>query len=256
MKILITGAAGGFAYLTALTLAQRKHFVYLTCHTLKEVKYVKEKTKGYKNIEVLKIDITNDEDRKKVLSLDIDCLWNNAAIGQGGSLLEANMDRVKQNFEVNVFSTLKLTQMVLKKMVEKNKGRIIVTSSMARYTATPFISFYAATKASESLIIRALQRELFLIKSKVKVVLIEPGLYCTGFNHLVLDSKYDGGKYFKSIRKPVHVIENLAFKLLEKKNFDSIVIKVVRAVEDKNPKKVYRAPFIQTKLIKLYSIFE
>ena len=256
MRILITGAAGGFAYLTALTLAERGHFVYLTCHTGKEVKYVKEKVKGYKNIEVLKIDIVNEEDRLKVVNLDVDCLWNNAAIGQGGSLLEADMDKVKNNFEVNVFATLRLTQMVLKKMVDKNKGRIIITSSMARYMGAPFISFYAATKASESLITRALQRELFLIGSKVKVVLIEPGLYCTGFNHLVLDSKYDNGKYFKKIKRPVHTIENFAFKIMEKKNFDSIVVQVVRAVEDKRPKKVYRAPFFQTKLIKLYSFFE
>ena len=256
MKILITGAAGGFAYLTALTLAERGHFVYLTCHTDKEVKNVKEKVKGYKNINVFKVDITSENDRLKVLSLDIDCLWNNAAIGQGGSILEADIEKVKENFEVNVFATLRLTQLVLQKMVNENKGRIIVTSSMARYTATPFISFYAATKASESLIIKALQRELFLIGSNVKVVLIEPGLYCTGFNHLVLDSKYNDGKYFKNIKKPVHTIENLAFKILEKKNFDSIVVQVVRAVEDKKPKKVYRAPFFQTKLIKLYSIFD
>ena len=50
MKILITGAAGGIAYLTALTLAERKHMVYLTCHTKNQVKTVKEKLVNIKNI--------------------------------------------------------------------------------------------------------------------------------------------------------------------------------------------------------------
>ena len=42
----------------------------------------------------------------------------------------------------------------------------------------------------------------------------------------------------------------------EKKELDSIVIKIVRAVEDKKPNKVYRAPLLQAKFAKIYSIFK
>ena len=73
MKILITGATSGIGYLTALTLSERNHEVYLTCHTEKEVKNVKDKVKDFKNINVMKLDITKEEDRLKVLNLDIDC---------------------------------------------------------------------------------------------------------------------------------------------------------------------------------------
>ena len=83
MKILITGAKGGIGYLTALTLAEKGHKVYLTCHTNKQVKKVKEKIGNQKNITVLKLDITSEKDRLRVLDLDIDCLFNNAAVALG-----------------------------------------------------------------------------------------------------------------------------------------------------------------------------
>lgn len=256
MKILITGAYSGIAYLTALTLAERGHDVYLTCHTTKQVKALKEKLGKNKNITIIKIDITNEEDRKKVLDLNIDCLYNHAGIALGGSIIEADMDEVRTNFEVNVFSSFRLLQLVLRQMVNKDKGRIVVMSSLASSFPIPFAGVYSATKSSITSITKSLQKELFLMGTNVKVVLLEPGLYHTGFNQKFLANKYDDGKYFKDIKKELKTVEHFIFKMLEKKNLDSIVVQIVRAIEDKYPKKVYRAPFIQSKLIKIYSMFK
>lgn len=256
MKILITGAASGIGYLTALTLAERKHDVYLTCHTEKQAQNVQEKVKQYSNIKVMKIDITDEDDRKRVLDLDVDILFNNAAIGQGGSIIEMDMDKVKENFEVNVFSSFRLLQLVIKQMIDKDKGRIIMMSSLAGIFPMPFMGIYSATKASITSITKALQKELFFLGTNVKVVLIEPGLYHTGFNNLFLDNKYDDGKYFEDIKKELYNVEHFLLKVTEKKELDSIVIQIVRGVEDEKPKSVYRAPFIQSKLAKIYSIFK
>lgn len=256
MKILITGATSGIAYLTALTLAERRHEVYLTCHTDEEVKSVTEKVADYENIKVMKVDITKEEDRKKVLDLNIDCLYNHVGICLGGSIIEAHMDEVRNNFEVNVFSSFRLLQLVLRQMVDKDSGRIIVMSSLASSISIPFMGIYSATKASISMIVKALQKELFFMGTNVSVVLVEPGLYHTGFNNLLLDSKYNDGKYFEDIKKELYNVEHFIFKTLEKKELDSIVVQIVRAIEENKPKKVYRAPFFQSKLVKIYSMFK
>lgn len=255
MKILITGAASGIAYLTSLTLAERGHDVYLTCHTKKEADNVKEKVKDYKNITVMKIDITKEEDRKRVLDLNVDVLYNNAATGLGGSIIEADMDKVRENFEVNVFSSFRLLQLVLRQMVDKDSGRIVVMSSIAGTISIPFGGVYSATKASVTMITKSLQKELFFMGTNVKVVIVEPGLYHTGFNQVFLDNKYDGGKYFADIKNELKTTEHFLFKVGEKKELDSIVVQIVRAIEDEKPKSVYRAPFSYALLARLYSIF-
>ena len=255
MKILITGAASGIAYLTALTLAERGHFVYLTCHNEKEVLKVKEKVKMYKNIAVLKIDITKEQDRKKVVDLNIDVLLSNAAIGNSGSILESNIEDVRKIFETNLFSSLKLIQDVLKQMIEKDNGKIIVMSSLAAEISIPFLGVYSATKASINSIIKSLRLELNTLDTKVDVAIIEPGLYHTGFNNYLIDSKYNEGEYFKKISNTLYNLEHSFLYLFEKKNLDSIVVQIVRAIEDEDMKKVYKAPFMQSFFVKLISFF-
>ena len=250
MNILITGAASGIGYLTALTLAKRGNTVYLTCHTDKEVSNLKEKIDDLENIIIMKIEFT----LKKFQ--DIDVLINNAAIAVGGSIIETDIDDMRKNFEINVFSSFRLLKLVLKQMMEKDKGRIIVMSSLIGHLTLPFTGIYSATKASISCMVSCLQKELFLQGSNVNVIIIEPGLYHTGFNNVFIDSKYNGGKYFEDIKSELYNLEHAILKLGEVKKLDSIVIKIVRAVEDEKPKKIYTAPYIQSKLVKLYSMFK
>ena len=162
MNILITGAASGIGYLTALTLAKRGNTVYLTFHTDKEVSNLKEKIDDLENIIIMKIDITKKQDIKKVLDLNIDVLINNAAIAVGGSIIETDIDDMRKNFEINVFSSFRLLKLVLKQMMEKDKGRIIVMSSLIGHLSLPFTGIYSATKASISCMVSCLQKELFL----------------------------------------------------------------------------------------------
>lgn len=258
MNILITGARGGIGYASALELLDRGHFVYLTVANEEQLASIKqdEKLSG-KNVEFLKLDITSEEDRNKVSNLDIDVLINNAATNYGGSIVEADIERVRENYEVNIFGTISLTKIFLQKMIKNNKGRVLMFSSIAAEMPIEWMGIYSSTKAATKNLAIVLSKELKQLHSNVKVIIIEPGLYHTGFNQVMLENKYDNeDSIFKDIREDIRVREELIFTALEKHDLKSIVDQVVYAVEDENPKDIYKAPFSHTVMEKIYGIIK
>lgn len=253
--LLYTGARSGIAINTINKIINDDFYIYLTVHTDKQLEYIKEKYKDKKNIKCLKLDITNKNDRKILEELDIDVLVNNAAIGEGGSLTEIDMNRVRHNFEVNVFSSFEIVQIALKKMLEKDSGKIIIMSSLASIIPINFLGSYCGTKASISQMTRTLKNEIKLLSNNIKVVLIEPGMYHTGFNQVMLDNKMDINSYFDKQIMQIRKKENFIFGFLEKKNYNSISNKIVKAIRSNNPKFIYRAPCLQAIGTKIYNIF-
>jgi short-subunit dehydrogenase len=225
-------------------------------HTNEQLKSLEEKEelKG-KTVICMKLDITSKEDRDKIKDLDIDILINNAAIGNGGSIVEASMDRIRENFEVNFFATIELTQLFLGKMVERNKGRIIMISSMLGEMPFPWLGIYSSTKAALTNISMALEQELKEVKSNVDVVIIEPGFYRTGFNEVMMDNKYDNeNSIFKEFRRTIYDNEQFKVNLLTSDELKSIVDKIVKAVEDDKPNLKYKAPLSHATLQKAFII--
>ena len=74
----------------------------------------------------------------------------------------------------------------------------------------------------------------------------------------MLENKYswmEKRSYFKDHLNEIREREKFIFNLLEKKNYDSIVEKIVNEVESEKPKFIIRAPIMQVIGIKLYSFF-
>ena len=258
MNALITGSRGGIGFATALALLENGHHVYLTVENDEQLKSIKqdERLKN-KNVECLKLDITNEEDRIKVNNLDIDVLINNAASNYGGSIIEADMEKIRHNYEVNIFATISLTKMFLQKMIKNNKGRILMFSSISAEMPLEWMGVYSSTKAATKNLAIVLSKELKQLKSDVKVIIIEPGLYHTGFNQVMIENKYDDKEsIFKDIRENIRIREELIFTALEKHDLTSIVNEIVKAVEDEKPKDIYKAPFSHTIMEKIYGIIK
>lgn len=260
MKILITGARSGIAFLTGITLADRGHFVYMTTHTKEEAIRLKEIVDSLNlKIMVFKLDITSEDDRKLINTLDIDVLINNAGVGIGGSVLDLSVDELKKNFEVNYFASYDIVRRVGNRMIKNNKdGKIIIMSSTAGIIPIPFLGTYCSSKAAISTMATSLRRELKTLKSKVQVVLIEPGAYKTGFNQVMIndiDKHISIDSVFNDKKEQIYDSLNKLFNLIETKKLDSIVIKIIEAVESKKPKFKYRAPLLQRIFTRIYLIF-
>lgn len=257
--ILITGSRRGIGRDTAIRLASLGHHIIATVHREESVEdlrlYAKEK--GV-TLDVFKLDITDPEDQKKILDLDIDVLINNAAIGESGSLSEVPLSRVRKNFETNLFGTLELTQLALKKMMKKDSGRIIFISSIAGRLPMSFWGPYCMTKFSLSAAADIMRKELKMITRNVHISVVEPGTYHTGFNQGVMDTKYtwmDESSYFYKIINKIRKQEETTFGLLERKTTKSIVNKIVKAVESNNPQLRYTAPWWQALFVQISRIF-
>lgn len=255
-KILITGARSGIANSVVDIIKNKDYYIYLTVHTEKQLEIVKEKYKDYNNIECFKLDVTNKYDKEKIKTLDIDILFNNAAIGIGGSIIELPINKLRYNFEVNVFSSFEIVQIVLKKMINKNKGKIIIMSSIAGVMPINFLGSYCATKSSIIKLATVLKNELKLLNKNISICLIEPGMYYTGFNQVMLDNKYDWMKdsYFKEELELIRAKENLFFNIFEYQNLKTITKKIIKCIEKENPNFIYRAPLNQVIMSKLYSL--
>ena len=224
-NILITGARSGMIYPVIQKLKEKNH-IYVSVHTESELKSIKRLYKDDKNIECLKLDITQD--------------------------------LVKDNFEVNVFSNLKLMQRVSQKMIKKGKGRIVIISSLTSKMPIPFLGSYSGTKAALSVFARCLHYESMLFSSKIDIVLVEPGLYRTGFNKLAFDKKYDFMDYNSFFSNQIEFIrkcENVYLWLFEKRKLYSIARKIYEAITVSKPHFRYSAPMSHNLFSKIINLF-
>lgn len=254
-KILITGACSGLIY-PVIQRLKKDYFLYVTVHTDSEQERVKRLYKNNQNIKCIKLDITKD--LKKIDDLDIDVLVCNAGVAESGSLFEIPIEKVKENFEVNVFSNLSLIQKVSKKMIEKGSGRVVIISSLTSKMPIPFLGSYCASKASLSMMSLIMHYESLLLASKLDIVLVEPGLYRTGFNKLAFDKKYEFMNHESFFKKQIELIrksENIYLWLFERRSLNSISNKIYEAITAFKPRFRYSAPFSHNLFAKIVNLF-
>jgi short-subunit dehydrogenase len=183
--VMITGAGSGFGKLASLALAERGHQVIATTETDEQADVLRAEAP---QLTVERVDITSD-DIARVSAWDIDVLVDNAGAGQTGPMADIPMDRVRRLFEVNVFGTLAVTQQVLKGMVARGSGRVIIMSSIAGVLSAPTFGPYSMTKHALEAMGKAMRGELAPLG--IDVTLLNPGPYQTGFNDRMAESMWE-----------------------------------------------------------------
>lgn len=198
-NVLITGAGSGFGRGAAVALASRGHHVIATTY---DDAQAEELAAAHPELTVQRLDITDPADRARAGEWDVDVLLNNAGAGQLGTLVQVPLDLVRRVFEVNVFGTLAVTQVVAPRMMERGSGRIIVVSSVAGLLdAAPASGPYSMTKHALQALGSSLRGELE--PYGVDVCLLNPGPYGTGFNDAMANHP---GDWFDAVGEPEHAM--------------------------------------------------
>src|SRR5918998_4106326 len=185
--VLITGCSSGIGRATAERLAMRGWTVYATARDVEALAPLEES-----GCRLLPLDVTDEESmRRAVEEVEraegaVGILVNNAGYSQSGAIEEVPMEKVRRQFETNVFGLVRMCQLVLPGMRGQGFGRIINLSSMGGKLTFPGAGFYHATKYAVEAISDALRFEVRGFG--VEVVVIEPGLIRTGFGQTAVDS--------------------------------------------------------------------
>ena len=179
--VLVTGCSSGIGAATAARLATAGWTVYATARrpeTLSELEA--------KGCRPLTLDVDDDASRKAAVQAVVDregavgVLVNNAGYSQSGAVESVPDDRVRAQFETNVFAPLALCREVLPGMREQRWGKIVNVSSMGGEFVFPGGGVYHATKYAIEALSDALRFELRGFG--VDVILIQPGLIRTRFS--------------------------------------------------------------------------
>ena len=258
MKILITGALSGIGFLTGAVLKKRGHEVVMAVHKNSELETLNEKLKKLNlKIDTIVLDITSKSDRDIIKKLDVDVLINNAAVGVGGSILDLDMEKVRDCFEVNFFSSFELAKDFCKEVLNNNKkGKLIVISSLASKIPIDFLGGYCSSKAAVLMMTKCFRNEIKKISKNITISCVLPGMYKTGFNEYMINEFYDNthedsifylkkNRFYESLKNK--------FEFLEKKSLVSIVSQIVLAVETDKNSFIYSAPLTEWIFSKIYT---
>jgi NAD(P)-dependent dehydrogenase (short-subunit alcohol dehydrogenase family) len=220
--ILITGAGSGLNNGAALELARRGHDVIACVEIYPQVRALEIQAKALGvSLRIEKIDVTEEGDRRRAASWDIDVLVNGAGIIEGGAIVDIPAENMRRQFEVNVFGPVQLTQSIARRMIARRSGKIIFMSSVVGILSGPFVGAYGASKHALEAIAETMAMELQ--EFGVEVATINPGPYLTGFN----DAGFLGPNTWDDDRSTrVFDYEKLAFPFEQfqpSMAFDSIV---------------------------------
>lgn len=184
---LITGASGGIGKEFAHTFAKKGHDLILVARSIDKLGALCVELKNAYGVKAVPCcaDLTSYAeiqrlyDYTKGSDLQVDCLVNNAGFGDMSAFLDADWSRQQALIDLNISAVVRLTYLFGYDMKERGYGRIINLSSVAAFSAGPYMSLYYASKSFVLSFSEALAEEMR--GTGVTVTALCPGPTATGF---------------------------------------------------------------------------
>lgn len=240
---LVTGATGGFGWLTALELARTGYLVAAGGRGPAKLRELEEQAAAgglAGRIIPVELDVTDGTAAARAASWimerfgRIDVLVNNAGIAVGGYTEDVPMEQWRLQMETNVLGLVSVTQAVLPYMREAGSGTVINVSSISGRTGFPGFGPYAASKFAVEGLSEALRLEM--LPYGVKVALVEPGSYRTaiwqkGFDRLLAGS--GGSPYRDRLEKLLAYTRRTADEAADPAEVAKLIVRIAGM---RNPK--------------------
>jgi short-subunit dehydrogenase len=179
--VVVTGASSGIGKAAALAFAAKGARVVLIArreNLLNEVA-AEIQEKFCTETLVIAADISLEKDLTRIITEveakfgHIDVLVNNAGMSRGGPIDEQNPADIRKIVATNLVGMIRLTQLVLPGMKQRNYGQIVNISSIGGILVPPGLAVYGMTKAGIDAFSQSIRRELD--KTNVGVTVVFPG---------------------------------------------------------------------------------
>lgn len=195
---LITGASAGIGGEFARQLAMRAQSLVLVARREERLNELRDELRNRNaqlGVHARAVDLCDKSQIDDLIAwlerdkINIDCLINNAGLGDYGSFATGDPERNDRILQVNIVALTLLTRRLLPQMIARKRGAILNVSSSAGFLPIPGMAVYAASKAYVNSLSEALRAELR--GTGVTVTALCPGPVHTEFGDV---AKRPGGQ--------------------------------------------------------------
>ena len=203
--IWITGASSGIGEALSYEFSRKGGLLILSSRNESKLNTVKDKLPlGSDQARVLALDLEKlDELKDKVeIALSffgrIDYFVSNAGLAIKDFALNTPLDIDQKLMKINYFSSVSITKSLLPHFIERNRGHIVVTSSLSGKYGVPKIAAYAASKHALHGFYETLRSEItdynidltFVIPGIIKTEITAHAITGTGDNFGKIDKTF------------------------------------------------------------------
>lgn len=180
----MTGASSGIGRACTKALIGQGFTVFASVRKVNDAKTLRDEFGDH--VHPLLFDVTDGEAIAKAAQEVADTigeatlagLVNNAGVAVPGPIMHLPIDELRQQFEINVFGVIAVTQAFLPLLGARRDppgaaGRIVNISSISGKLVVPFLGAYAGSKHALEALSDAMRRELLLYG--IDVIIVEPG---------------------------------------------------------------------------------
>ncbi|MFO7157235.1 MAG: SDR family NAD(P)-dependent oxidoreductase [Pseudomonadota bacterium] len=179
---VVTGASAGIGAATARALARLGCNLVLGARRVDRLEALRPEL-GDVEVRILSLDVTSPESCEAFAAhaTEAEILVNNAGLARGvDPVAQGREEDWREMIETNLVGLLRLTRLLLPRMIERRRGTIVNVGSVAGLEAYPGGAVYCATKAGVRSITKALRHEL--LGTGIRVANVEPGAVETEFS--------------------------------------------------------------------------